>query len=522
VSFTNKRILNGITQLTCMINHSELRSALIKIVGEANYAESELDLLCYSSDVAALPPEIFKVYGIKKPICVVKPNTTEQVAAIVRLADKYGVAITPRGGGSSGLGGAVPVKDGVVIDLTGMKQMLELNESKKTITVQPGITWKELIDFLDKKGLQPGTYPSSAYSATIGGFIATGGYFGVGAPKYGPISNRIVNLEVVLPNGDIINTAEDGIPAADIPMDCSWVFTGSEGIFGIVTKATLKVYPKNIGFEVCAIAFDSLEDAYIAVNEALKERLTPHTLHIVDKNFLDNARKIEDKTPEAEALVVVAFEAPTTSEAKEYTNKMLKICATKGGSDLGLDVAKREWEERFKVELVFKRLGPTLLLIELLAPLAKVQEIIKKWNYIAEKHGLAVSHFGMLSSDSLVNLMPMVLVDERNKGEFVKTVAILMKMLEAGLKLGGKIHSVGVHYATYVENKTGVNIKELRRIKSAVDPKNLMNPYKVVMGRLSPRAFKFAMGFMARSPAWLDSFALKVAGATPIVKIFRT
>jgi len=505
-----------------MINHSELRSALIKIVGEANYTDNELDLLCYSSDVAALPPEIFKVYGIKKPVCVVKPNTTEQVAAIVRLADKYGVTITPRGGGSSGLGGAVPVKDGVVVDLTSMKQVLELNESKKIITVQPGISWKELIDFLDKKGLQPGTYPSSAYSATIGGFIATGGYFGVGAPKYGSINNQIVNLEVVLPNGDIINTTENGIPAANIPMDCSWVFTGSEGIFGIVTKATLRVYPKNIGFEVRAIAFESLDDAYIAVSEALKEKLTPHTLHVIDKNFLDNARKVEDKTPEAGALVTVAFEAHTTLEAKEYANKMLKICAMKGGRDLGLDVANKEWKERFNVELVFKRLGPTLLLIELLAPIAKVQEIIKEWDFIAEKHNLALNHFGMLGSGYLANLMPMVLVDERNKGEFVKTVAILTKMLEAGLKLGGKIHSVGVHYAAYAENKTGVSIKELRRIKSAVDPKNLMNPYKVVKGRLSPRAFKFAMGFMARSPAWLDSFALKVAGATPIVKIFRT
>lgn len=498
-----------------MLRDSTLREELINIVGKENFTDSELDILCYSSDMAALPPEIFSLYGFAKPDCAVTPPSTEHVAAIVKLANKYDVPLTPRGGASTGYGGSVPVNGGVVLDLTGMKQ-IELDEKNKMVTVWSGVTWKELMDFLAKKGFQPGIYPSSAYTATVGGLISTGGCAGLGAPKYGSIENQILNLEVVLPSGKIIHTAVDAIPNTNIAPGNHSLFVGSEGIFGIVTKATLRVYPMSEGFEILALAFNSFEDGWTAMNEMFDNGITPHTLHLMDKQFLDNLRRVTAKTPEEGAMMLVALEAPT-KEVLKSKEALLNICVKNGGSDLGIGFANEEWESRFKVELLFKRLGPALIPLEVLVPVEAGLNIIKKWKKIAEENKMNLSIFSILGENRQILLMPMALTDERNKGNFVKTVAIMMNMLKESINLGGQIYSIGVHSFPYAESKLGKDrMKEMLNIKEAIDPKNLLNPYKVVRGAMPPWLFKLSMSLMASLPPWLDSLILSVAEIMPL------
>ncbi len=500
-----------------MPNDSHLREELVNIVGKENFTNSELDILCYSSDMAALPPEIFSLYGFKNPDYAVTPTSTEQVVAIVQLANKYGMPLTPRGGASTGYGGSVPVNGGVVLDLTGMKQILELDEKNKMVTVQSGVTWKELIDFLAKKGLQPGIYPSSAYTATVGGLIGTGGCAGLGAPKYGSIEKQILNLEVVLPSGKVIQTAVDAIPNTDIAPSNHPLFVGSEGIFGIVTKATLRIYPMTDGFEILALAFNSFEDGWTAMKEMLDNEIILHTLHLMDKQFLDNLRKVTAETPEEGAMMIVALEAPTKKEVLTSKDALLKICAKKGGRDLGSEVAHEEWEGRFKVELLFKRLGPALIPLEVLVPVEAGLDIINRWRKTAMENKTNLSIFSILGDNRQILLMPMALTDERNKGHFVKTVAIMMNMLKEAINLGGQIYSIGVHSFPYAESKLGKDhMKEMLKVKEAVDPKNLLNPYKVVRGAMPPWIFKLSMSLMASLPSWLDSLVLRIAGVMPL------
>lgn len=490
---------------------------LMKIVGKENFTDSELDILCYSSDMAALPPEIFSLYGFAKPDYVVTPTSTEQIAAIVELTNKYGVPVTPRGGASTGYGGSVTVNGGIVLDLTGMKQVLELDEKKKSVTVQSGITWKELIDLLAKKGFQPGIYPSSAYTATVGGLISTGGCAGLGAPKYGSIEKQILDLEVVLPSGKVIHTSVDAIPNTGIAPKNHSVFVGSEGIFGIVTKTTLRIYPISDGFEILAFAFNSLKDGWRVMNEMLDNEINPHTLHLMDKQFLNDLRMVTAKTPEAGAMMVVALEKSTRKEVSESKDALLKICTKNGGRDLGSEVAYDEWEGRFKVELLFKRLGPAMIPLEVLAPVKAGLVIIDRWRKTAEENKMNLSIFSILGDNRRILLMPMALTDERNKGHFVKTVAIMMNMLKESVNLGGQIYSIGVHSFPYAESKLGKHhMKEMLRMKEVIDPKNLLNPHKVVQGAMPPWMFKIAMSLMASLPSWLDSLMLKIAGIMPL------
>ncbi|MEE8632375.1 MAG: FAD-binding oxidoreductase, partial [Candidatus Bathyarchaeia archaeon] len=284
-----------------MPDNPTLSDELIKIVGKENFTDSKLDILSYSSDMAALPQEIFSLYGFREPDYIITPSSTEQIGSIMQLANRRNVPITVRGGASTGYGGSVPVNGGIVLDLTGMKQIQEIDEEKRTIIVQSGITWKELIDILAKKGFQPGIYPSSAYTATVGGLVSTGGSAGLGAPKYGSIEMQILNLEVVLPSGKTINTASEGIPNTDIGANSHSIFVGAEGIFGIVTEVTLRIYQKGDDFEALAVAFKDFEDGWKAMDKLLKEGVTPHTLHLMDRQFLDNLRTVEEKTPKEEA-----------------------------------------------------------------------------------------------------------------------------------------------------------------------------------------------------------------------------
>jgi len=152
-----------------------------------------------------------------------------------------------------------------------------------------------------------------------------------------------------------------------------------------------------------------------------------------------------------------------------------------------------------------------------LAPVEVGFNITKKWKKIAEEINVNLSIFCILGDDRKILLMPMALSDDRDKGRFVKTVAIMMNMLKESIDLGGQIYSIGVHNFPYAESKLRKeNMKKMQKIKEAIDPKNLLNPYKVVRGAIPPWIFKLAMSLMAYLPPWLDSLALSIAGIMPL------
>ncbi|UCH03133.1 MAG: FAD-binding oxidoreductase, partial [Candidatus Bathyarchaeota archaeon] len=401
------------------MDKSSLREELVKIVGEKNYTDDELDILSYSSDMGALPEEILELYGFKKAEYIVLPQTTEHVAAIVELANKTGIPLTLRGGASTGYGGSVPVSGGVILDLTAMKKVIELNEKDKTVTVQCGMTCKELLNFLSKKGYHQGIYPSSAYTATIGGFISMGGSAGIGAPKYGSIAKQVIGLKVVLANGKTVDTENENLPDVERQNDVSKLFIGSEGIFGIITEAKLRIYPEEKGFVACTVAFNDLDSALKSTSETLHKKVVPHTLHVMDSAFLKNLKKAGVESPDVDAMILTAFEGPTNADVDRDKTAFIKICRNNGGKELGSDVADREWAHRYKIELLFKRLGPTMIPLEVLSSVEDASKIIKSWKKTANDKKVDLSIFAILGDEQQFLLMPMALVNELNKGQFV-------------------------------------------------------------------------------------------------------
>lgn len=217
---------------------------LREIVGADSVSDNEYIRYCYSKDADAVYQEI--------PDYVVRPKTTEEVSEILRLANRELVPVVPRGGGAGLMGGAVPHRGGIVLDMTGMNKVIEINIEDQVVTAECGITWAALNGELFKKGFYTGCLgPGSGMSAVIGGGLSHNSVGGGGGAKYGSCCRHVVGLEVVLPQGDIINTGSLCSKYVEHPFsrygfgaDYSGLFLGDNGIHGIKTKATLRIYPK--------------------------------------------------------------------------------------------------------------------------------------------------------------------------------------------------------------------------------------------------------------------------------------
>ena len=212
-----------------MAKESVLARDLEQLVGD-RATVSEFERWFYASDIVHIPGVIRTMFKTM-PDAVVRPATAEQVVAVVRYCQRYGLPVVPRGAGSSGLFGAVPKRGGVVFDLLDLSKIEDINTDRETVTAGAGATWWQIERALNQEGLSLMSYPSSARSATLAGWVMTSG-LGIGTLKYGPVFNQLVSAEVVLPDGSLREySAGEGLER----------FYESEGMLGVLTRLTIKV-----------------------------------------------------------------------------------------------------------------------------------------------------------------------------------------------------------------------------------------------------------------------------------------
>jgi FAD/FMN-containing dehydrogenase len=235
--------------------------ALEELFGERVSFEENERRLC-TSDVGNLPDvvgiDVMDMLIERMPLAVVQPVSTEEVAALAKVATEHKIPLTPRAAASSGAGGAVPAKGGIAVDFLRMDQIVGIADDKKTVTVQAGVVWARLEEELNSKGLQVLAYPTSAPSSAVAGWIGSGG-IGIGSFEYGSVAETIESLELVLPNGEVRRMAGSEL---DLVVDC-------QGITGMVTEVTLKIKP----FEKvvpAGITFETLEDLQKGLDAVVK------------------------------------------------------------------------------------------------------------------------------------------------------------------------------------------------------------------------------------------------------------
>ena len=455
----------------------------------------------YSHDVGEMPPLIKPLLGKTMPAGVVQPESEEELVALIKWAQKHKVPLTPRGRSTSGYGGVLPVKGGVVIDFYRLDRLLSVDAEAQTATVETGMIWKRLDQELAKKGLTLRLYPSSYPSSTVGGWLAQGGG-GLGSFEYGWFSENVISARVVQPDGSIETFDGDELE----------LIADAEGITGIISHVTLRLRASEPE-RLLAAQFDTGEQLVGALQAVVKARVPVWSVNFINpkmaalKNIVP-PRHLHDEEhhdpPQIPEKYIAIFVYPESRAAEVEPALREQV----NGDWLDDEIAAHEWEDRFNLMKV-KRLGPSIIPTEVLIPLDKLAEGLSEIE-TAIKHDLVLE--GMLVGGAdrpvetiLLGFMPH---DGRSFG-FNIAYAASLSAVKIAKKHGGRGYTTGLYFAGEAERVLGgERLARLKAHKQRVDPHDIMNPGKVFLNGVGvTRRVSWLMGLAQTFEPLIRPFA---------------
>jgi glycolate oxidase len=448
---------------------------LAEIVGADNLLLTPEDLAVYSYD---------GTFAEGCPDAVVLPASTEQVSRVMRWAAETRTPVIARGMGSGLAAGAVSIGGGLLVGLTRMNRIMEIDLENATVHAQAGVVTADLQAEVDKRGLFYPPDPSSIRHSTIGGNIACN----AGGPrclKYGVTGDYVLGLTVVLADGRVLTTG--GKPIKDVTgYDLNGLFTGSEGTLGIVTAALLRLVAKPRYARTALAEFMSLADASRTVTAILASGVLPATLELMDQTAvacIEDAMHLGLPT-DVEALLLVETDGADEATVRNEVEAAARICQENGAQQVKTAQTEAEraalWKARRSISPALARKAPNKLGEDITVPRSAIPEVVRRLRAISARHGLPIVIFGHAGDG---NLHPNILFDKRDPEEWAKVQAMVEEVFDAALALGGTLsgeHGVGVLKRPYLEKALGpVSVSVQRSIKQALDPHNLLNPGKM-------------------------------------------
>ncbi len=454
----------------------ELIARMKAIVGAEGTLTHRAELAVYECDGFTIDKNT--------PDVVVFPTNTEQVVQIVKVCNELNVPFVARGAGTSLAGGCVPVGGGVMIGLARMKKILEVNIRDGYAVVEAGVVNVWLTNTLKPMGYHYAPDPSSQGACTIGGNVATNS----GGPhtlKYGVTVNHILGLEMVLPNGDVLVS---GGPCEDSPgLDLTGAIVGSEGTFGIVTKAWVRVTRNPEAYRTLLGIFDSIDDAVNCISGIIGAGIVPAALELLDKTILgavEAAFKLGFPL-DAEAVLIMEVDGPSAGIQLE-ADRIETIAKQNNAREVRRANTEAErlalWKARKQAFGTIGRLGfPSYCTQDGVVPRTKLPEIMRVIRAASKTHGIAIANV-FHAGDG--NIHPVLMFDERDPGQVAKVLAASIDILEACIALGGSVtgeHGIGVEKLDFMPKLfSAEDLNFMVRLRTAFNPENRCSPNKML------------------------------------------
>ncbi|MBQ8476025.1 FAD-binding protein, partial [bacterium] len=423
-----------------------------------NFLSKKEDLYVYAHDTSQNPEDIIL------PLAVVFPQNTKEVSEVVKLALKYKISIVPRAQGTNHCGSTRPVKNSIVIHFSKMNKIIDINKTNLTAIVEPNVVIGDLNKELDKLNLFFPPDPSNLAVSTIGGAIGLSS----GGPrtfKYGNTKDYVINLEIVLANGEIIETSRN-IAKNVTGYNLTSLFTGSEGTLGLITKATLKLIPKPKERLLTLAYFDTLQEAGKCSNEIINSGLIPSVIDLIDKITLQT---IENFNPcgfltDKEAMLLIELDG--FLECVNYEQKLLKEILLKNGAK-NITQTKNEkenediWRARRSAFSALTQLKPNVITEDIVIPREFIVDFINKVSELSKKYNIITATMGHIADG---NIHPNFALDlEKEKEQFEKLKdELFYYALSVGGTLSGE-HGIGTHKQKYVKDAINKNAHKLMK-----------------------------------------------------------
>lgn len=463
------------------------------IVGRDYVSTKRSDKEVYSIDYFWVPEmwhDRQKAYNLSnlEADFIVYPGSTLEISRILKVANRYKIPVTVWGGGSGSQGGALPVLGGIIIDTKRLNKIYNIDFNSMTVETETGIIMELLEKELQQHGVSTMHYPASSYCATVGGFIVHRGT-GVLSTKYGKFEDMIVNMEVVLPNGEVIRTLP--VPKTACGPDLNQFFIGSEGTLGVITKVTLKIHKIPELRKFRAFIFKDLSTGIRVGQKLMTDNLQPALIRLYDETETRELIKRVLGINKEGVYLVYGFDGKR--EMVELQLKYAKEIANKeDGEDLGYELGEHWWKNRYKFFYppYMYRIPQCFGTLDTVASYSNIENVYNSMKQVIErKYEMAryIGHFShwfdwgcMLYARFIIDDPP----DDPHEAIYLHN-SIWNDCLRAAIQAGGVLnehHGIGLKLSRLVPELYGNSFDIFKRLKKSLDPNNIMNPAKLGLG----------------------------------------
>jgi glycolate oxidase len=456
--------------------NKQILKELQTIVGKEYVLTQPEDLVAYSYD---------GTFAEQRPDLIVCPDSTEQVSAVMKVAWREGIGVVPRGMGSGLAAASVPIDGGMVLDTCRLNRIFEIDEVNFTVQAGAGVVTQDLADTVAKKGLFYPPDPSSIKQSTLGGNAACN----AGGPrclKYGVTSDYVMGLTVVLADGRVLKTGGKAIKNVT-GYNLTQLFVGSEGTLGVITELLLKLVPRPKVARTAKAIFPRLADASQCVTGILSAGIVPATIELMDETAIATIEEAMNLglPLDVEAMLIIESDGMDEAQVLAEIETIAQICRATGARDV--EVARTEeeratlWSARRSISPSLARRSPNKLGEDISVPRSAIPEAVAAIKEISRQRDIPIAIFGHAGDG---NLHPNILFDKHDPVQVEKMKQAARDIFATSVRLGGTLsgeHGVGNLKLPFLEQDIGpLYIEMMDRIKQALDPKNILNPGKVV------------------------------------------